>query len=109
MQLTTTSTSTLITGLLLHLLCLQDVSSFAFITQQPPKPKQQQRFRFLVARVVSMTMTAADDDSSYEPYFQMQQIPTATTGAKLDRIVHCADAGGGMCNVEEMMEMMEGE
>jgi hypothetical protein len=41
-----------------------------------------------------------------EPFFRMQQIPTATTGARLDHVVDCAE--GGQCNVEEMLEMIEG-
>ena len=51
---------------------------------------------------------ASDSAASYEPYFEMHQIPTATTTAKLDRIVQCAE-NGEMCNVEEMLEMMEGK
>jgi hypothetical protein len=43
---------------------------------------------------------------SDEPFFEMQQIPTATTGAKLDRIVDCAEHDG--CDVGEMMAMIDG-
>jgi hypothetical protein len=42
---------------------------------------------------------------SDEPFFEMQQIPTATTGAKLDRIVDCAEHDG--CDVGEMMAMID--
>lgn len=55
--------------------------------------------------VVSLARFAAVAEEE-EPFFQMQQIPTATTGAKLDRIVDCAEHDG--CDVGEMMAMIDG-
>ena len=42
-----------------------------------------------------------------EPFFQMQQIPTATSSSRLDHVVDCAE--NGECDVEEMTAMIEGE
>lgn len=39
-------------------------------------------------------------------FFHMQQIPTATAGARLDRVVDCAE--NGQCDIEEMMAMIDG-
>jgi hypothetical protein len=50
----------------------------------------------------SKLMAALDE----EPFFEMRQIPTATTGAKLDRIVDCAEHEG--CDVGEMINMIDG-
>jgi hypothetical protein len=88
-----------------------NVSSFALVVVTPATHHR----RSISMSCLSMAAAADDDEdtptdtaANYEPYFQMQQIPTATTTAKLDRIVHCAE-NGEMCDVEEMMEMMEGK
>ena len=60
----------------------------------------------MVLEYVSSARFAAAPLSEEEPFFQMQQIPTATTGAKLDRIVDCAEHDG--CDVGEMMAMIDG-
>jgi hypothetical protein len=68
------------------------------------------RQSFLVARPVSVDQQPNDggfESSEAEPYFQMLNIPTATSGSKLDHIVHCAESG--QCDVEEMLQMIEGE
>mmetsp|Transcript_16849 Transcript_16849/g.27976 ORF Transcript_16849/g.27976 Transcript_16849/m.27976 type:complete len:243 (+) Transcript_16849:92-820(+) len=40
-----------------------------------------------------------------EPFFQMQETPTATTTSRLDHVVDCAE--NGFCDVEEMSAMIE--
>ena len=47
------------------------------------------------------------NDQNEEPFFRMQQIPTATTGSRLDHVVECAE--NGECDVTEMMAMIDGE
>lgn len=42
-----------------------------------------------------------------EPFFEMRQIPTATTSTKLEHFVECAENDG--CDVHEMMEMIDGK
>lgn len=82
----------IIDGLLLLLLYPQNASSFAF-----------SRRATSFARISSLTSSFQDEGD--QSYFQMQQIPTATTGTKLDRIVECADHG--QCDVYEMTAMIE--
>jgi len=55
------------------------------------------------SRDVDGMMTELEDAAS--SYFRMQQIPTATSGDRLDHIVECSDHGG--CDVEEMMNMID--
>ncbi len=50
--------------------------------------------------------TGGANNSDREPFFRMQQIPTATTASRLDHVVECAE--NGECNVVEMLEMIEG-
>lgn len=80
--------------IVLLMIAPQGASAFAFFA--PPA-----RFG-----AVSSHLTAAMSDDDFEPFFVMQQIPTATTGAKLDRFVECAQNDG--CDVQEMMDMIEG-
>ena len=75
------------------LLCVQDASSFAFA---PTK-----RSSFVVGPL-------AMSGEEAEPYFQFQQIPIATAGAKLERFIECAEESG-QCDVTEMQNMIEGE
>ena len=53
-------------------------------------------------------LAMADDDDEPFSYFQMQQLPVATTTSRLDRFVECAEESGE-CDVTEMQEMIEGE
>merc|ERR1712232_151662 len=46
------------------------------------------------------------DDDAEEPFFEMQKIPTATTGSRLDRMVDCAE-NSGLCDVDEVSAMIE--
>jgi len=71
----------------------QNASSFAFLTSP-------HRLSSRLKAIMS------DDSFEAEPFFEMHQIPTATTGAKLDRIVNCAENDG--CDVQEMMNMIDG-
>ena len=60
--------------------------------------------------VLHYTKNDQTDDGESEAsstYFQMQQIPTATSGDKLDHIVDCAEYGE--CDIEEMMNMIDGK
>lgn len=79
---------------LLLVVAPQNVSSLAF--SAPPR--------------FGVRLSAMSGDSyegfAAEPFFEMQQIPTAATGARLDRVVNCAENDG--CDVQEMMEMIDG-
>eukprot|EP00581_Thalassiosira_minuscula_P019497 CAMPEP_0183719582 /NCGR_PEP_ID=MMETSP0737-20130205/12449_1 /TAXON_ID=385413 /ORGANISM="Thalassiosira miniscula, Strain CCMP1093" /LENGTH=254 /DNA_ID=CAMNT_0025949303 /DNA_START=538 /DNA_END=1302 /DNA_ORIENTATION=+ len=48
---------------------------------------------------------AGSDTELESSYFQMQQIPTATSGEKLDHIVECSE--NGECDIEDMMNMID--
>lgn len=50
----------------------------------------------------------APEESEAEPFFEMHQIPTATTSARLDHYIECAETDGA-CEVHEMMQMIDGK
>ena len=54
------------------------------------------------------SVSGAEVDLSYEPYFETFQLPIATTSSRLERFVECAE-DTGECDVTEMQEMIEGE
>ena len=74
-------------------------SSLAFIS------KKQSSFR--VSSHLFVMPTLGEDGVDEPAFFQMQKIPTATTGEKLAHMVECTE--NAQCDVEEMMKMMDGE
>jgi hypothetical protein len=58
-------------------------------------------------RLCMSPKSTSDFGDPNEPFFKVYQMPTATSGSKLDHIVDCAQDGS--CDVEEMLGMVEGE
>lgn len=75
-----------------------------FIILPPVLLQKQGSFGF------TLCLADTDDYSNsepYEPFFEMHQLPIATTSSKLERFVECAEESGA-CDVTEMQQMIEG-